>query len=181
MNAMTDQKPRCISSMSNELTQEYLKSILHYDPDTGLFTWISSRGRRRAGAIAGWQEKGYTMIGVNGKNYPAHRLAFLYMTGAMPPHDTDHISGVRQDNRFKNLRAVTRLENQRNQKRYKTSTSGVTGVNWHKQAGKWRSRVQFKGREIYLGLFESLNEAISARKAADIKYGFHQNHGRSPL
>jgi hypothetical protein len=58
--------------------------------------------------------------------------------------------------------------------------SGITGVHWNTKTGKWRSAMQTDGRKIHLGYFDVLNDAAVARKVAEIKYGFHQNHGSAP-
>ena len=72
---------------------------------------------------------------------------------------------------------VNRVTNLRNKKQYTTNTSGVTGVCWHKNKGKWMAQISVKSRFIYLGYFDSFKDAKFARKAAEIKYGFHKNHG----
>jgi hypothetical protein len=76
-------------------------------------------------------------IQINGKTYQAHRLAFLYMTGKFPPDEVDHINHEPSDNRFVNLRQVTRLENLRNQSLSKNNKSGFTGVSWYGRYSKW--------------------------------------------
>jgi len=164
-----------------ELTQLYLKSVLHYDPDTGVFTWIkcSKQNQRFLGKSAGTVgNRGYRFIRVNNKTYQAHRLVFLYLTGSFPPIGTDHINGVRDDNRWVNLRAVDAAENKRNTKRPKHNTSGVIGVRWYKQNSKWLASISTHGKRIYLGLFSDKDAAIAVRKSAEKRYGFHENHGR---
>lgn len=162
------------------LTQAELKERLHYDPDTGLFTWAENIGSRaRAGDEAcGKNHYGYIHIGVNGKRYMAHRLAFLYMIGRFPLDQTDHINHNPADNRWINLREVNNIENGRNISMKKNNTSGVTGVHWNKQCNKWRSRIALCGVTKNLGSFENKNDAVIARKMAEQKYGFHENHGR---
>lgn len=82
----------------------YIKSALSYDPDSGLFTWKTDRRSKKiAGCVAGYlNDKGYVKIGVNGKDMPVHRLAFLFMTGSIPPKNiqVDHIKCIRNDNRW---------------------------------------------------------------------------------
>lgn len=88
------------------LTQERLKELLTYEPATGVFRWRERRGNQGGGCVAPGDEagsvykNGYRMIGVGGRRYGAHRLAFLYMTGAFPPAEVDHINGVPADNRW---------------------------------------------------------------------------------
>ena len=160
------------------VTQERLKELLHYCPDTGVFTWIKARRgvslRRDAGCT---MAEGYRYIQIDSKLYRSHRLAFLYMTGKFPEDQIDHINQVRDDNRWKNLRPVTHQENHRNRGIGKGNTSGFVGVCWSKANRKWNAYITIDGKSKSLGFFEVKEGAVSARKAANIKYGFHSNHG----
>jgi hypothetical protein len=113
---------------------------------------------------------------VNGREYKAHRLIWLLVHKAWPENQIDHIDGNGLNNRIENLRDVTNAENARNRKKQKNNESGHTGV--RRERGKWRAVIEVSGREIYLGLFINLEEAVAARKAAEAKYGFHANHGK---
>jgi hypothetical protein len=162
------------------LTQKELKEVLDYDADTGKFTWLKATNNRiKVGGIAGCINKvhGYRAIKINGKIYKAHRLAFLYMTGKFPPDDTDHINHSRDDNRFVNLRKVTRLENLRNQSMYSKNKSGFTGVYWDKARNKWKANIKINGKSKHLGRFTDMDDAVIARKKANIEHEFHENHG----
>ena len=162
------------------ITQAELKRQLRYEPETGHFYWLEGGGRRRLGFPAGslWSN-GYARIWIDGKDYMAHRLAWLYMYGAFPQNQIDHINGNPLDNRILNLRDVDQAENHKNKRRQSNNSSGVTGVRWNKQAGKWVAYINVDGKQIYFGLFEDFFEAVCARKSAENKYGFHENHGRS--
>lgn len=111
------------------LTQDRLKELFTYDPNTGYFTRnISTKGTNageRAGTIT---VKGYISIGVDGKHYLAHRLAFLYMTGEWPKEHVDHKNEIKIDNTWENLRDCTRSENFKNTGARKNSKTGVKGV-----------------------------------------------------
>lgn len=97
------------------LTQTRLKELLHYAPDTGVFTWLVNRGSARVGMVAGTsQGTGYIWTGVAGGRHLNHRLAWLYMTGNEPENCVDHVNGVTDDNRWCNLRAATVRQNQLN-------------------------------------------------------------------
>jgi len=151
------------------LTQEYLKSILHYDPETGIFTWLKCRNKNLVGSKAGYicssRGHGYVKIRIKSKQYLAHRLAFLYMGGKIP-QTIDHINQDRADNRWCNLRECTRSQNGANQKSYrKNNTSGYRGVHLH-PCGKYMSRMCNNGRRYYLGLFDNPEAAHEAYKKA---------------
>lgn len=93
--------------MKNKLTQKRLKKLLYYNPDTGIFTWkINSRRSLKDAPAGNLHPSGYIRIGIDSKEYRAHRLAFLYMEGYIPENDVDHINRVRDDNRWKNLREL---------------------------------------------------------------------------
>lgn len=164
-----------------EVTQEKLKELFRYAPDTGVFTrLVSVASMARAGDIAGNTDgQGYLRIRVEGKLYKAHRLAWLYTNGEFPQDQIDHINGVRDDNRIANLRAVNRTENMKNTKIRTDNTSGVLGVGWHKGTDKWLATINVKGVKKYLGYFTDIKDAVAARKKANILYGYHENHGRS--
>ena len=162
------------------LTQSYLKSILHYSPETGVFTrLVRTANRTNAGDIAGSMCNGYKVIGVLGKQEKAHRLAFLYMLGEIPTGTVDHINGERTDNRWDNLRHVSQAVNSRNAKLRLDNTSGVPGVSWFKRTKQWYCTIKVNYKSIFLGYHNDKFEAICARKSAENRLGFHPNHGRS--
>jgi hypothetical protein len=147
------------------LTQARLKELLHYDPETGHFTWRVSRSRTPAGSRAGTPgSNGYTNIGIDGVLRLAHRLAFLYMTGALPP-EVDHINRDKSDNRWANLRPASRRENEGNKGLLSNNTSGHRGVSWYKRTRKWSAKGKRDGRQIHLGYFDTLEEAAAAAQA----------------
>lgn len=158
------------------LSQDYLKSILRYDLSTGVFTWLVSRGKNKAGAVAKNKCRGYFRIKIDGKGYYAHRLAFLYVLGWMP-EQTDHINHNPLDNRWINLRPANNKTNGKNMSRSIRNKSGCTGVRL-RDWGKWEVRIHDEGKDISLGCFAVFGDAVAARKAAELKYGYHENHGR---
>jgi len=161
------------------LTQSRLKELLIYLPKQGLFVWRVSRGTVRAGSLAGTpHSEGYIQIQVDGDLYLAHRLAFLFMKGAMPI-EVDHENHVRNDNRWVNLWAACRLTNMQNTSMRADNSSGKTGVSWDKRRRAWQIRIQIDGVETQLGYSDSLEEAIAIREAADLLSGFHANHGNA--
>jgi len=122
---------------------------------------------------------GYLVGSIMNKTYYAHRVVYALGMGKWPESQIDHINGIRSDNRFSNLRAVTQMENSRNMRRSKANKSGVTGVFWNKGHQKWTAHIRAQKQSRWLGNFARREDAIAARKAAERKYGFHPNHGRS--
>ena len=159
--------------MGIELTSARLKELLHYDTKTGLFTWKVSRGRVKAGTIAGTLDsKGYSVIAINGKVYKAHRLAWLYTFDIWPKSDLDHINQVKSDNCIENLREVSKSENQQN--RNIKSKSGFRGVTWSKQSGKWHAQIVIDYKYHHLGFFDHAEDASRAYQAAAKKLHTHR-------
>lgn len=157
------------------LTAELLRSIVYYDPETGVFTWIARTGTGLDGWNARWPGTpagavgfdGYVRISVNQRLYLAHRLAWLYMTGVWPAKQLDHRNLIKTDNRFVNLREATHADNQRHRKMHRDNTAGYKGVSFN--AGRWRARIWHDGREIALGRFDTPEEAAAAYAAAAVR------------
>ncbi len=152
-----------------DLTQEYLKSILFYDPETGLWKWLIDNYRYHAGDEAGSiNSKGYVQITINGKKYKAHRLAWLYMTGEWPKVEIDHDNTKRSDNTWENLREAIGTENCYNYPVKATNKLGVKGVYLSK--GRYRAQIQINKTKIFLGSFDTLEEAKTAHDNAANKH-----------
>jgi hypothetical protein len=159
------------------ISQAQLKELLHYDPETGVFKWRVGRSRTRAGSVVATKDrKGYLKVMINKKTHYLARLAFLYMNGKFPAEFVDHISGVRTDNRWCNLREVSPLENARNQRLHCVNKSGVHGVSWDER-GEWRVYATLNGKNKFLGRYPSLLDAAAARKSFERCNGYHSNHG----
>jgi len=169
------------------VTQDILKEELSYNQHTGEFTRLKSRGNQRAGLMnIKPKENGYVEIrvfdeksGVS-KKYKAHRLAWLYIHGALPNY-IDHINHIRHDNRLTNLREVEKKDNSVNCSLSKANSTGSTGVYWHKQHKKWYTSIMKDGKTLFLGLYENKDEAINVRLQAQKVLGFHENHGKGTL
>jgi len=161
------------------MTREYLRSLLSYDPETGVFRWISRGHKLAPGSVAGaLQTNGYRYVKVDGRLHKMHRLAFLFQ-GMPLPEEVDHINGQRDDNRWLNLRGVSRATNLKNKAKYKNGKSPMTRVAWSAEHGKWQAYINHDKRRIHLGRFASLDDAMAARSAANERYGYHANHGRA--
>ena len=141
--------------------QEKLKAILSYDPVSGKFTWIKSKGRGmhfRSGEAGTIHIKGYRYIRFNGQSVFAHRLAWLYMTGDWPTCQIDHIDGVKDNNRWSNLRAATNGQNQQNLAGAKGVTkTGSLGITFRR--GMFEARIQSGGKRKHLGTFKTIEAA----------------------
>lgn len=176
---------------------DVLLQLLSYDPETGILRWKErgsewfNEGRqtakhnaaiwngKNAGAIAGYTSvRGYVFVRVIGVNYLAHRIIWKMMMGD-DPDVIDHVDGDKGNNRWLNLRSVTPSENNRNQHIPRDNTSGVIGVCWVKRRSKWAAQIKAEGRSRYIGDFDTFEEAVAARKAAEREHGFHENHGRA--
>lgn len=168
---------------------------LIYEPDTGKMFW-KDRDRREFKsdrACAAWNGRnaekeagtatsaqGYKVLRLKGKLLRVSRVAYYIMHGFWPSGQVDHINQDRADNRWCNLREVTQMENSRNMSLRKSNTSGVCGVYLCKTAktNPWRAQIRVNYEVIPLGSFPSKELASEARKRAEERYGFHQNHGK---
>lgn len=145
------------------LTQAELKQHLHYDPETGLFTRLTSPTHRvKIGGVAGFKCNGYTRVTLNYKSYAAHRLAWLYVYGKLPENCIDHINRDKSDNRLCNLRDVTHQQNAFNLPLKVTNKHGYTGVEWHKTTKKYRAQIKINYKSMHLGYFDCPQEAHQA-------------------
>lgn len=162
------------------LLQTELKKLIRYEEDSGMFYWLCDRGSQKIkGTRAGYlHASGYRRIKIKGALYKEHRLAFLYMKGSFPKDGVDHINGVKDDNRWVNLRGCTQIANNKNSAMRKDNRTGCRGVHFSKLERKWKAFISNKGCNIHLGTFSDFFEAVCARKSAERRYGFHINHGR---
>lgn len=140
------------------MTQDDLRTALNYDPPTGVFTWARDNGKAKRGKVAGSRNRaGYISITIAGFRAYAHRLAFLWMDGAMPEL-VDHIDQDKSNNAWANLRAASKSQNAVNSKPNARNRSGLRGVSWHSRGSKWQAHFGPK----YLGLFETKVAAHAA-------------------
>lgn len=155
-----------------ELTAEKLRELLHYCPKTGTFTWlVKPTNSAKALAVAGnTGVGGYRHIRVHGRLHLAHRLAWLYVHGTWPNSNLDHINRNRSDNRIANLREADHKQNSQNMSKRLDNTSGHPGVAWSCRKSKWRARIVHNRIDLHLGYFDTVVEAVAARKAGELKY-----------
>lgn len=164
------------------ISRDMIFESVEYFPETGIFKTKKAWGSmRKVGDTVGTVSKstGYVSVAINGRNYWAHRIAIIYMDGQIPSGmQVDHINGDRTDNRYKNLRIVSQIENRKNSAIRRDNSSGISGVNLDISRNKWAAFIYSDNKTISLGRFTSFFDACCARKSAENYYGFHANHGR---
>ena len=188
-----------LQKINNKLGGFSLSDLFTYDPDTGIVRHNPDRPKesfnteqgykiwlnRYCGKISGCDDgHGYKKVKLarSGKrmNIHCHRLA-LHLSGvkiAKGLH-VDHIDGDTYNNRLNNLRVVTCQDNMRNAKLSSSNTSGTVGISWYHINGKWAAYIRVNYKKIHLGYYTNKDDAIEARRDAEVKYGFHENHGRA--
>lgn len=176
------------TKMADKFSSQYVQKRLRYDEVTGKLFWKTAFHKSRIGAEAGGidyqnQHRGYYRMRVtlDGRNTFAHHIVWLLNYGYWP-QDTgmiiDHIDGNGLNNRLDNLRLVDYKTNGKNMGLTSLSKSGVPGVTWVEDRGKWRVRIKVNGKKFSLGSYITFDDAVQVRKDAEKKYGFHENHGR---
>ena len=149
------------------MTKSELKRLVKYNPETGEFIHLS--GNRKSTIATTHNNYGYIIIFLNGKQYLAHRLAFLYMTGNFPKIHTDHINHIRDDNRFCNLRECTMAQNQHNRPINKNNKTGFKGVSFDKINKRFQSHIKISNKSIRIGYYNTPQEAYIAYCEASAK------------
>ncbi len=180
---------------------ELLRKLLRYDPETGKLFWrkrspdlFSAKKNTADQSCASWNTRyagrraftaendfGYCVGRIFDKSYLAHRVIWAICFDEWPAEEIDHVNGRRRDNSISNLRAVSSSLNNRNCQIGKSNKSGHMGVSWAKREKKWRAHITFNRKTHHLGYFDKIEDAVSARKSADIRFGFHPNHGRQAI
>lgn len=178
-----------------KLTAEYARQVLDYNPGTGELRWKRRpesmfEGKKKGGCVR-WNNryagrragsihhgaKGalYRSLRINNKAHLEHRVIWLIFHGCWPKDKIDHLDGDGLNNRIDNLREATQRENMHNQRLRRTSKTGVCGVSWRKDLEKWTAYLRTK----HLGVFETLLDAVAARKSAEQGEGFSERHGKA--
>lgn len=156
-----------------DLTPERLRELLHYNPETGVFTWlVSLRGHVKTGDKAGYRAAiGYIKIKIGGTLFYGHRLAWLYEHGVWPRHGLDHRDGDKSNNKLSNLREATQAENLQNVSISKRNTSGFLGVYFRKDTKKhWVAQMAINGKVTGLGFYSTAAEASAAYLQAKARF-----------
>jgi len=198
-SAGTERPPNHSTSRGSQmakqiLTQKYVREALDYIPETGELYWRADRPAhhfpdegvwkcwlsRFPGKRAGCQHHlrgGYWVLSISSHPYRAARVIWLWMTGEMP-RMIDHINGDPSDDRWANLRSVSRTKNMRNLRLQARNKTGHPGVWWDEARGNYQAFIGIGGKRKSLGRFSDLSDAVAARALAEREYGYHQNHGR---
>lgn len=173
-----------------------IRAALSYDPETGVLTWKARDpsmfvdGRQTAAhncaiwngkfagkaALSSPDKRGYLTGNLFSKPAKAHRVIWAIVHSEWPD-EVDHINGDPSDNRLSNLRAVSHRENGRNLKLKSNNSTGICGV-WCRPSGRWAATITVAGRSKTIGTFDTVEQAVSARRKAERDHGFHRNHGR---
>lgn len=167
--------------------QSYLREIFEFKEDSGTLIWKERKGfytqsnAKYAGKEAGYKfkarnGKSYVRVVIDYKGYLLHRIIWKYLYGTEPPQ-IDHIDVNGLNNKPENLRASDAISNQRNKRLPSSNKSGCVGVNKRRGRNRWRASIRVGGKTIELGSFINYEDAVSARKSAEEKYGFHREHG----
>ena len=142
----------------NDLTANYVRSILRYDTETGEFYWLWRSdaplrwNRRFAGTlITNKFKNGRVRIGINYKAYLGSRIAWLYVTGEWPKEHIDHKDTDKSNTKWINLREANTSKNGANQKLSQRSTTKLKGVSWHKAGENYRATMTLNGASLHLG------------------------------
>lgn len=173
----------------------YARECFRYNPRTGRLVWrtrprghfpsesiwkmwntrfaMTEAGRKRGNGLG----KEYRSVCLNGRHFQSHNIIWLLVTGKHPTQLIDHVNGSGLDNSWTNLREVSHKENCKNHRLGTANKSGVVGVSWCKVARKWRAQITVNGKNLALGRYRNFFDAVCARKSADVKHGFHVNHG----
>jgi len=153
--------------------------LFSYSPEKGdLIRKPGGRGVKSGSKVGSLSSHGYIFVYAFGKYRKAHSIIWEMHNGPIPEGmEIDHINNCRSDNRIENLRLVTHAQNMKKLNKYRSNTSGVTGVSFHKQSGKWQAIIRHEGKKVFLGLFTTIEQAANARKSAERLYSYDTSHG----
>jgi hypothetical protein len=180
--------------MSTPFEALELRKLLRYEPETGFLYWLArpasmfsckcSQHRwnlryAEQRALTAKMQNGYLKGTILNSQILAHRATWALVYGEWPQHQIDHIDGNKENNRIENLRDVPEALNHRNIARKRKTTAPYNGVTQDKRTGRWVARIQYGGLSRHVGVFDTVDEAIHARRVAEAENGFHVNHGRA--
>ena len=145
------------------ISPDELRRHVSYDPLTGIVTRLAGVERYKGKVAGNRRPDGYWVLQVAGRNMLAHRIGWILSHGPIPVGcQIDHRDGDRSNDRLDNLRCGSHADNQHNRKQALVdSRCGLMGVRFHRQSGKWQSRITVSSKEICLG-YHSTPEAAHA-------------------
>jgi hypothetical protein len=156
---------KAIKSKPRNVEHEDLLNRLHYNTETGKFTWeVGQLSGREAGHYATTRGKRYIRLRFNGDLIMAHVLVWFYINKTWPESELDHINGDGTDNRIANLRISNRLKNNSNTTKRKDSKEYPNIFTTPK--GRFSPAARFNNTLYCLGTYKTLEEAIVVRDAA---------------
>jgi hypothetical protein len=182
----------CFTSVTEE-EENRIKELLSYNPKSGKFLWREGNAKlfKNKSSFSRWKTlfsgkeamltlvDGYYSGEICGKRFLAHRVGWFLYYNEWPCSYIDHINGDRIDNRISNLRVTDKGGNARNARLRSDNTSGQPGVTWCDRDKRWNASISNNGKRCHIGNFLSKDDAIKARKEAEVKHGYHKNHGRN--
>lgn len=162
-----------------DLTAERLRELLDYNPETGVFTWVSCAGRygrfQKGSETGSLNQRGYQIISIGCVKYIAHQLAWLFVNGTWCESQIDHIDGNKANNSICNLREANQSENSQNQSSaHSNNKSGFLGVSIRKN-GTYQARIMVDKKSISIGYFDTAelaHEAYLLEKKHLHQFGF---------
>lgn len=176
INSISHLCTACCNPGNQTVDQALVKKFFNYGTTSGVLTWRLPTKLNQIGDEVGSLDSGYLRVRLGKKQYRVHRLIWLYQTGYLP-EQVDHIDHNRMNNKWDNLREVDALTNAHNLSQSIKNTLGTTGVFLDRKSGKYRAGIMRNGNQKWLGFFDSINDAITARKQAELQFNFHPNHG----
>lgn len=164
--------------MRRNLTAEYVRARLTYDPETGIATWLpvpenGHPARRWNAKLSGKQvgspdADGYRRIKLLGSSFLLHRVIWLHVTGDWPEHEIDHRDLNKANNRWDNLRVATQSQNRSNRPAQRNNRLGVKGITQTRN-GKYAALIKDGPGMRHLGTFKTVGDASAAYQVAALK------------
>jgi hypothetical protein len=159
------------------LTQKEIRHMFSYNRHTGILRWknpLPNSHNIKIGDEAGYiNSEGYRKVMIDGRYYPASHIIWCGEHGYWSENIIDHKDRIRDNNRIKNLREVSRQCNNRNTCIAKNNTSGIKGVTFHKASSKWLAQIIVNKKMGYLGVYPDFDDAVCARLAAEQCLNWH--------
>lgn len=157
-----------VFKLDRKISADYVRRLFDYRPETGLFYWREQRSwKTPSGSTAGNVARdGYVRVKIDSQPVLAHRLAWLYMTGAWPADEIDHRDLCRTNNRWENLRVASHGQNQSNTRTYRNNRTGLKGARLDARSGKYYAVIVKGSVQTHLGTYQTAQEAHAAYAVA---------------